>query len=107
MADYKTMRVPEAAWEAARDAKQDGETWGEYLQRCADVDTASTAAPEVVEASVDTDEITESIKNEISMAADPTVEVDTDGLIREIEKLQELVERVPEDTAEKFREKYA
>lgn len=57
MTEYKTMRVPVAAWESARDAKRESETWGEYLQRCADVDTASTDAPEVVEPSVDTDEI--------------------------------------------------
>ena len=34
--DYKTMRVPREAWEQANDAKQDKETWGEYLQRCTD-----------------------------------------------------------------------
>jgi hypothetical protein len=55
----------------------------------------------------DAEAIAEQLKNEISMANDPTVEVDTEGLIREMEKLQELVERVPENTADRFEEKYA
>lgn len=34
--EYKTMRVPVPAWEAAREAKGENETWGEYLLRCAE-----------------------------------------------------------------------
>lgn len=34
--EYKTMRVPAPAWEAAKEAKGENETWGEYLYRCAD-----------------------------------------------------------------------
>lgn len=36
MTDYKTMRVPREAWEDAKAAKGDEETWGEYLRRCGD-----------------------------------------------------------------------
>jgi len=36
MVDYKTLRVPEDAYDAAKDSKHDAETWGEFLQRCAD-----------------------------------------------------------------------
>lgn len=36
MTDYKTLRVPEDAYDAARDSKRDAETWGDFLQRCAD-----------------------------------------------------------------------
>jgi len=36
MTEWKTMRVPEEAWEQAQQARGDGETWGEYLRRCAD-----------------------------------------------------------------------
>jgi hypothetical protein len=36
MTDYKTLRVPESAYNDAKHAKRDGETWGEYLQRCSD-----------------------------------------------------------------------
>jgi len=32
--EYKTMRVPKEAWEVANETKRDGETWGEFLQRC-------------------------------------------------------------------------
>lgn len=36
MTEYKTLRVPEDAYDAAQDAKRDAETWGEFLQRCSD-----------------------------------------------------------------------
>lgn len=36
MTEWKTMRVPKDAWEAANEARGDNETWGEYLRRCAD-----------------------------------------------------------------------
>ena len=34
MTEYKTMRVPEEAWEAAKASKKAEETWGEFIQRC-------------------------------------------------------------------------
>ena len=34
MTEYKTMRVPKAALEKARESKRETETWGEFLQRC-------------------------------------------------------------------------
>jgi predicted CopG family antitoxin len=43
MADYKTLRVPEDAYEAAKASKQETETWGEFLRRC------SENPPETVE----------------------------------------------------------
>lgn len=36
MTEWKTMRVPADAWEAAQEARGEDETWGEYLRRCAD-----------------------------------------------------------------------
>lgn len=36
MADYKTMRVREDAWEVAQEARGENETWSEYLLRCAE-----------------------------------------------------------------------
>ena len=36
MTDYTTIRVSKDAKEAAQEAKRDGETWNEYLQRCTD-----------------------------------------------------------------------
>ena len=34
MTEYKTMRVPQEAWEAAKASKKAEETWGEYIRRC-------------------------------------------------------------------------
>ena len=34
--EYKTLRVPAPAYKKAKENKRDGETWGEYLQRCTD-----------------------------------------------------------------------
>ena len=36
MTDYTTIRVSKAAKESAQEAKRDGETWNDYLQRCTD-----------------------------------------------------------------------
>jgi len=36
MTEYTSIRVTQAAKEAAEDSKRDGETWNEYLQRCTD-----------------------------------------------------------------------
>lgn len=36
MTEYTTIRVSKDAKEAAQEAKRDGETWNEYLQRCTD-----------------------------------------------------------------------
>jgi hypothetical protein len=35
-AEYKTLRVPVEAWHDAKQAKEDHETWGEYIRRCSD-----------------------------------------------------------------------
>jgi hypothetical protein len=36
MAEYTSIRVTQAAKDAAAESKRDGETWNEYLQRCTD-----------------------------------------------------------------------
>ena len=36
MTDYKTLRVPEDAYDTAKESKREKETWGEFLQRCSD-----------------------------------------------------------------------
>jgi len=43
MVEYKTLRVPEDAYEVAKASKQETETWGEFLRRC------SENPPETVE----------------------------------------------------------
>lgn len=47
MTEWKTMRVPEDAWEAAQAARGDDETWGEYLRRCADAPHVEMSEDEV------------------------------------------------------------
>jgi len=49
MTDWKTMRVPEDAWEQAQDARGPDETWGEYLRRCADAPRVEMSEGEVRE----------------------------------------------------------
>lgn len=38
MTEWTTLRVPQDAADIAREAKRDGETWGDYLRRCADAE---------------------------------------------------------------------
>ncbi len=52
MAEYTAIRVTEDAKEAAEESKRDGETWNEFIQRCAE------NPPEVREF-VDTDALEE------------------------------------------------
>lgn len=67
MTEWKTLRVPVDAYEEAKAQKEDeGRTWGQQIVR--DSDKATTTE------SVDTTEIVEEIKNDLSMAADPGVD---------------------------------
>lgn len=43
MTEYKTLRVPEDAYDVAKASKEETETWGEFLRRC------SENPPETVE----------------------------------------------------------
>ena len=42
MTEYTTIRVSKAAKESAQEAKRDGETWNDYLQRCTDTPPSVT-----------------------------------------------------------------
>ena len=42
MTDYTTIRVSKAAKESAQEAKRNGETWNDYLQRCTDTPPSVT-----------------------------------------------------------------
>ena len=42
MTDYTTIRVSKAAKESAQEAKRDGETWNDYIQRCTDTPPSVT-----------------------------------------------------------------
>ena len=50
--DYTAIRVTEAVKEQAQEAKQDGETWDEYVLRCTE---HPPEVREFVEADADTD----------------------------------------------------
>ena len=42
MTDYTTIRVSKEAKESAQEAKRDGETWNDYIQRCTDTPPSVT-----------------------------------------------------------------
>jgi len=56
----------------------------------------SRIASDQPETEVDLDDV----MNQLSMAGDPTVDIDVDGLMAELKKTQELIESVPDRTAE-------
>ena len=73
MTDYTTIRVSKEAKEAAQEAKRDGETWNEYLQRCTEtppnvqefVPVDEVVGREVPQSSVDWDTVNDSLKESI------------------------------------------
>jgi len=59
MTEYKTLRVPKDAYEEAQEARQEhGDTWGEYLRRCAE------NPPDEITV-VDSKTVTEDLQNEL------------------------------------------
>lgn len=116
--EYTTITVPKGVKEDL-DEQRGATPWGAFLeelrQEHADpitLNDAQAIAEEVTEniaaggVKVNAGEIAERIKDELSMANEPGVEVDVDGLYKELDKLKELVEKVPEETAEEFGRKY-
>jgi len=94
--NWKTLRVPAEAYKQAKQQKEEhNRTWGEQLVCDNPTTTEVVETSEIVEElsnhgdNVDTitDEI-ETLKNEISMAADPTVDVDVDRIIKRIDDLE-------------------
>ena len=100
MVDYKTLRVPEEAYEHAKEAKKDDETWGEYLRRC------SENPPEIkrfVEADAsNTDELVSQLEDSLEGLSEgpPGGVYDQDELLKQIEKAQELAEQARDNTEE-------
>jgi len=82
MSDYDT-RIPVTAEgrDIAREAKRDGETWDEYIRRCAD------EPPEVTEL-VDAEELVDAIAAE----ADGQGRVDNSDLAREVARQMDYAE---------------
>jgi len=78
MTDYTTIRVSKEAKEAAQEAKRDGETWNEYLQRCTDT-------PPNVQEFVPVEEV---VGREVPQSS---VEQDTDALRHQLERNYEAI----------------
>ena len=88
MADYKTMRVPEDAYETAKAHKEQlGVTWGEYL-------TLPTEDGEVYGTGVNP-EIVEQLQNMQS----------TSELMDKLRRLDNRLDELPEQTAGKVQER--
>lgn len=84
MSDRTTINVTKEAHQAAKAAKEDDENWSEYLQRCIDNPPANPG--------VDTSEIAEALKDEISMTAEPSVDPNTEEMMERVERLEGMVQ---------------
>lgn len=93
MVEYKTMRVPSDAWEDAHDAKEDGESWGEYLRRCAEAESVSTVGE------LDVDELVARLRSELDGRSDGDGDVpgEIEDLINRIDDLETEVKSELED----------
>jgi hypothetical protein len=89
--DYTAIRVTEDAKEAAADAKRDGETWDEYVQRCAEnpptpvevVDAAAVAdafGPDSETLPTDADALAEDVADRVA----DLLQRDTEVVAREV-----------------------
>lgn len=113
---YTTITVQESVKQDL-DEYRDGRSWSEFLEKLrqehADPVTLTDAEEiaEIVSESIETEpvaveEVVSRLKNQLSMANEPGVEVDTEELLAEIDRLKEIVEQVPERTADQFERKY-
>jgi len=78
MTEYTTIRVSKEAKEAAQEAKRDGETWNEYLQRCTDT-------PPNVQEFVPVEEV---VGRDVPQS---NLEQDTDALRHQLERNYEAI----------------
>lgn len=94
MADnWKTLRVPKAAWETAKEQKvAAGRTWGEQIVR-PDGDNAST----------DTAEVVEELKQEVEHLANSGAVFDEEAE-RIIGRIEDLESQLPKKIAEELRQ---
>ena len=83
--DYTAIRVEESAKEAAEAAKQEGETWSDYIQRC------TTNPPEITEF-VEADAV-HNLRDELHVAIQSSA-----GDVATTEDIAELVDAVKEAT---------
>jgi len=77
MSDYKTMRVPEDAWEAAKAYKEEHElTWDEYLRLPVEDGSTTKREPELSELTEKLDKINRGVREatEAAQSAERSVE---------------------------------
>jgi hypothetical protein len=92
--DTTTIGLSGRAKEQAQDAKHDNETWDDYLQRCTD------EPPEIREYVEQTGndegiaDAVEELKNGLSVANDPGVELDTERLFAALRTIEERTGRL-------------
>ena len=68
--DYTTVRVEKAAKSVADDAKDDDETWSDYIRRCADADAS-------VQRLVDADALAAELESDVADLVADRLEGDT------------------------------
>lgn len=125
--EWKTLRVPRESYEKAKEQKQNHDrTWGEQLL-CNNTSTTSdniveTNKDDIVEtllqqvepqleqcnnnATIDIDALAEKIVSELDRETPVAQDRDTDGIQDDLDKLKQLVDTIPERTAEEFGSKY-
>lgn len=89
MSERTTINVSKDAHRKASEAKRDDESWSDYIQRCADTNP-NQLDPDALEDALD----------QISMANDPGVTIDTEEVLREVGKAVELAEQARDNTQE-------
>lgn len=95
MGERTTLNVTKEAHQRAKEAKGENETWSEYITRC--IDEGPEPNP-----GVDTSEIVEQMRDQLSMASDPGV--DEEQIVEEINKrLDDLEARMPRKVAEELK----
>lgn len=85
--DYGNLRVPEEALEVARESKRDDETWGEFIQRCAE-------NPPPVREFVDAGEIDDAMQSIDAAAFNGALDDET------ADEILATLESLPKDTAD-------
>ena len=104
MADRTTINVSKESHRRAKEAKEDGESWSDYLLRCIDEEAHGPVGDlepfggEVPE--IDTDSVVDRIVHELEMGGTPESEIESvvTDLEAEIKKAQELAEQARDNT---------
>ena len=90
MTDRTTINVSKEAHRKAQEAKEDDETWSDYLLRSTDEDAVEMETEPVAKVEVDGDDLRETIAEEMEKRlSEATINVDLGGLDLEGSELTE------------------